>query len=125
MVVRPSPDGGARATAWGWAVLVVLFAAQAWVLYREMPPGGEGLFPGADKVAHVLLFAAPALLAARQRLPGGVLLVGLHALASEPLQGALTLTRTPDVWDTACDLAGICLGLLWRACWLAAWGPGE
>ena len=82
--------------------LVVLFGPST---------GGSGL-PGADKVVHLLLFAA---LAATARWRFGALLppllaVGAYAPFSELVQGLLLTGRSGDPLDVVADLAGAALG---------------
>ena len=88
--------------------LYVLFTPRA---------GGEGLFPGADKVVHAVLFG---LLAATTRWRFGPALVALaavavYAVASEVVQGALLSTRSGDAYDVLADLLGAALGWLLAA----------
>lgn len=93
----------------GWLLLLTLLLAQVWGLYLLVPSEGEPFFVGQDKVAHALLFGVPfalALLLGAWPVSLGIL---LHAVLSEPLQGLLTSTRTPDAWDTLADLVGIAL----------------
>ncbi len=75
--------------------------------------GGEGLFPGADKVVHALLFG---LLAATTRwrfgpLPAGLVAVVAYAVVSELVQGVLP-TRSGDAYDVVADLCGVLAGWL-------------
>ncbi len=76
--------------------------------------GGEGLFPYADKVVHLTLFA---LLAGTTRWRFGPLLgafaaVAAYAVASEVVQAQLLATRSGDAYDVVADLAGAVLGWL-------------
>lgn len=79
-------------------------------------PGGGGpmLFPGADKVVHVALFAGVAWPAVRRGLPwpAVVLLLGLHAVCSELIQHHLIPGRSADPADVVADLVGIALGVV-------------
>ncbi|WP_237565587.1 VanZ family protein [Ornithinimicrobium cavernae] len=96
----------------GWLLLLTLLLAQVWALYLLVPSPGDPLFPGQDKVGHALLFGVPLALSLALGSRPVSLGILLHALASEPLQGLLTSTRTPDAWDTVADLAGIALAVL-------------
>ncbi len=76
--------------------------------------GGEGLFPYADKVVHVALFA---LLAGTTRWRFGAVLAGLfavaaYAVASEVVQARLLTSRSGDAYDVVADLAGAGFGWL-------------
>jgi VanZ family protein len=88
-----------------------------YVLFWPDPAGAGGGFPGADKVVHLLLFAALAA-SARVRFgahPGVLGAVGGYAVVSELVQGTLlSASRSADVYDAFADLAGTALG--W---WLA------
>ncbi|WP_114907038.1 hypothetical protein [Ornithinimicrobium murale] len=97
--------------ALGWLLLLGLLAGQVWCLYVLVPGAGEPYFSGQDKVAHAVLFGLPCCLALLLRARLVVLGILVHALVSEPLQGLLTSTRTPDVWDTVADLAGIAVAV--------------
>jgi hypothetical protein len=73
---------------------------------------GDGPFPGADKVVHLVLFA---LLAATARwCLGGtrtvLLLVVAYAAGSEVVQGVLLEARSGDARDVVADLVGVALG---------------
>jgi hypothetical protein len=82
--------------------------------------GGEALFPYADKVVHLGLFA---LLAAttRWRFGRGLWAVVAYAVGSELVQGMLLSTRSGDAYDVVADLVGVAAG------WLLApaSAPGE
>lgn len=85
--------------------LVVLFAPTA---------GGPQPFPYADKVVHLLLFAALAWSGQRAGVPVatlGVALVG-YAVLSEVIQATLLPRRSGDWTDVAADLIGVAAGLL-------------
>ena len=85
--------------------LVVLFA----------PRGvGAPVFPGADKVVHLLLFAA---LAATTRWRFGPVWAALGAVAgyavlSEVVQARLLAERSGDAYDVLADLLGTAAGWL-------------
>ena len=73
--------------------------------------GGEGLFPGSDKVVHALLFGA---LAATTwwRFTTGLAFVAAYAVLSEVVQGVLLSTRSGDPYDVVADLLGAGIGWL-------------
>lgn len=93
--------------AFGSALVV-----QALALYWPRVATTGGL-QGGDKVAHVLLFGAPALVGVLARVPtpivGGVLLA--HAVLSEMIQGALLPNRGAELADAGADVVGVALGL--------------
>lgn len=75
---------------------------------------GPTLFDGADKVVHLLLFAA--LAAATRwrfgpRVPG-LLVVLAYAPLSELVQWLALPNRSGDPWDVVADLLGVTLGWL-------------
>lgn len=87
------------------AVAVHLFG-----LYWPGSPDSTGFgFPGADKIAHVLLFAVPVWLLGR--LTGRVWLVAgifvAHAVASELIQHQFLPNRSGDPFDLVADLVGV------------------
>ncbi|MGB7820475.1 MAG: VanZ family protein [Ornithinibacter sp.] len=102
-----------------WALLAVALLLQGVVLYAPQAPG-ESPFPSADKVVHLVVFAAPAALA----VLGGIgprLVVGVlaaHAVLSEVVQATVLPDRSGDPLDVVADLVGIGLGVaavtLWR-----------
>ncbi|USQ75237.1 VanZ family protein [Ornithinimicrobium cryptoxanthini] len=99
-----------------WAVLLILFLAQVWILYAVTPGEGEPFVSGQDKIGHLLLFGIPFAVALVLRSRPAALGILAHAVVSEPLQGLLTTTRTVDVWDLVADLVGIGLaavGVWW------------
>ena len=72
------------------------------------------MFPGADKVVHLLLFAA---LAATTRWRFGSAGVGLAAVAayavlSEVVQARVLPERSGDAYDVVADLVGAAAGWL-------------
>ena len=94
----------------GWLTLAVSLVVQVVGLYSSDAPGPEGV-PGLDKVSHLAGFGVPATLAWLLGARWVVLLLVVHALVSEPLQGWLAPTRRPDLLDTIADLIGIALGV--------------
>ncbi len=94
----------------------LLFAAtvvvQLVVLYWPFGIGGPGV-PGLDKVVHVAVFGAVALAGRVAGVGVWPLVVGLglHAVVSEVVQGALLDRRGADPLDVVADLVGVALGL--------------
>ena len=82
-------------------------------VYAPAQPGPSVSLPYADKVAHVLLFAAVAWTGRKVGLRALVLgiVLGLHAVTSEILQGTLLPERSGDPFDVLANLVGIGLGL--------------
>lgn len=91
-------------------LLVVLAMVQIYALYLYQPEPGPGV-PYLDKVAHVLLFAVPAAVAARMRWRWALMILLLHALISEPIQSSLPVPRNADWVDLLADLLGIVVGM--------------
>ncbi|MGB7447623.1 MAG: VanZ family protein [Ornithinimicrobium sp.] len=105
-----APDAPVWARRVGYLALVALAGFQVWALYLTVPEGGPDLLHG-DKLVHAAMFAAPAALAILLRMRWVVVLLVVHALASEPLQAALTRSREADLWDTVADVVGIVIGV--------------
>jgi len=109
---------------WGWGrglgllTFAVLLLFQVYALYVITPGSGASL-PYADKMAHTAMFATPAALAAALRWRWALAVLVVHAVVSEPLQGALTATRQVDAWDAVADMIGIAVGVAavsqWRS----------
>lgn len=96
---------------WRWLFAAAVLA-QLIGLYLPDPPSAGGV-PGLDKVAHVALFLAPALLgvlAGLRPLPLGLVLVA-HAIVSELAQHFLLPGRGGDPWDALADVIGIAVGV--------------
>jgi ABC-type Fe3+-siderophore transport system permease subunit len=76
--------------------------------------GGPQLFPGSDKLVHLVLFALLAATARARFGPAAPVLVGVavYAVASELVQGALLDSRSGDPYDVLADLLGALAG--WR-----------
>lgn len=89
----------------------MLVALQLYGLYSASPPMPDGPV-GTDKVAHVLGFGAPALVAALLRSRWVLWFLVLHALAAELIQDTVAATRHADPWDTVANLVGVTLGVL-------------
>src|SRR5699024_1629314 len=84
-------------------LLVLALLVHLAVLYApQVPGGGPAAVPGADKVAHLGVFALVVLLALRAGLPARwvVPLALAHAVLSELVQHAVLPGRSGDVWDT-------------------------
>lgn len=94
-------------TLFALAVIVQLLA-----LYWPNPPQGGGA-PGLDKVVHVGVFLAPALLGMLAGLRPVVLapLLIAHAVVSELVQHFLLPGRAGDPWDAVADIVGVAVGL--------------
>ena len=103
----------------GAAALAVL--VQLWGLYRVTGPPTPPWFPNADKVEHVLGFAAPVFLVllaswrgrqARSRTIIVVALIfGVHAVLSELIQHTFYRGRSGDPLDVLADWSGIIVGV--------------
>lgn len=106
----PGRPASGVARVLGWCLLVGLLAVQVVGLYSPTVPGPEG-GSGVDKVGHVVAFALPAALAWVLGARWVVVLLVLHALVSEPLQGWVAPLRRPDPLDAVADLVGVALGV--------------
>ena len=116
MSERATPASGGRTALFG--LLCVAVVAQLVVLYAPAQPGGPALFVHADKVAHVLVFFVPTVLALLVGIRPAYVVAAFagHAVVSEVVQGALLPSRSGDPVDVIADLAGVALGVLaWRA----------
>jgi VanZ family protein len=82
------------------------------VFWPVAPAGVATIFPYADKVIHLAVFAAVAYTGRWARLPVVPLLLALavHAVASEVVQDLLLPERTGDLADTVADLVGAAAG---------------
>jgi hypothetical protein len=89
---------------------VALLVQQA-VLY--VPRGVDDGVPYADKVVHVVIFAAVVWTGRRIRLSAVVLtlIFGTHAVVSELLQSTLFAERSGTVSDVIANLVGVAVGL--------------
>ena len=106
----PEPEGSPRASRWLLPVSLLAVAVHLLGLYWPGSPDAPGFgFPGADKIAHVLLFAVPVWLlgrlTGRVRLIAGIFVA--HAVASELIQHRFLPHRSGDPWDLVADLVGI------------------
>ena len=103
-----------------WSVaFVVACAVNLLVLYTPKTAPGSSI-PYADKVVHLLLFAAVAYTGTKLRLPLGWLagVLVLNAAVSELVQHYWLSQRSGDVWDALADVLGVALGA-----WLARMKP--
>lgn len=105
---------GARVATHGARVAFAVAVGVNLVAVYAPSAAGAGLFPHADKVAHLLVFAA----VAATGVPAGVpirWLAGLlvaHAVLSEIVQAVWLTQRSGDPGDVVADLVGIGLGLV-------------
>lgn len=98
------------------AVLALALLVHLAALYVPRVPGeGPDLFPGADKVAHVGIFALLVAAALWAGLPARwvVPLALAHAVVSEVVQHVLLPGRSGDPWDALADVVGVAVG--WAA----------
>lgn len=112
----PSPSALARAEWLRRLALLglgVAVAAHLFVLYVPQPPGIP-LFPGADKLVHAAIFAAPTFLALLAGFPprAAVAVIAAHAPISEMVQHFFLSQRAGDVLDVLADLTGVVLGVI-------------
>ncbi|MDP9406593.1 MAG: VanZ family protein [Actinomycetota bacterium] len=72
-------------------------------------PAGAPVFPYADKVVHLGVFAAVTAAAVWRfgRVRPVLALVAAYAPASEVVQGLVLPQRQADPWDAAVDLLGV------------------
>jgi hypothetical protein len=116
MTNSPDRARGAAARAALWALGAGAVVVQLVVLYVPTAPGVP-LFPGADKVVHVVVFALPVLLLLLAGAPPAPLLAlfAAHAGVSEVVQAVVLPDRSGDPFDVVADLAGVVLAwALWR-----------
>lgn len=106
--VKTTSRGAGR--AWLWLFLVVVAVHLAALYWPRVSV--QGPVAWTDKVVHVTLFAAPALVGLLAGVRPAYLLVplALHAPVSELLQHAVLPNRSGDVWDTVADLSGVVVG---------------
>ena len=106
--VKTTSRGAGRACLWLFLVVVAVhLAALYWPRVSV-----QGPVAWTDKVVHVTLFAAPALVGLLAGVRPAYLLVplALHAPVSELLQHAVLPNRSGDVWDAVADLSGVVVG---------------
>ena len=102
----------ARRRLWALALVGALLV-QLVVLYAPSSPGGLQV-EGMDKAIHAAVFAAPtgAALLTGWRSWWLVLLLAVHAPASELVQAFALPRRDGSVGDVVADLTGVALGVL-------------
>lgn len=95
-------------------VLGVVLAVHLFTLYLPgSPEPSVALLPNVDKVIHVIAFAVPAgLLWWGLGRWWPLVLLAIHAPASEIIQHHFVPYRSGEVGDAVADLAGVGLGLL-------------
>lgn len=95
---------------WLWLFVVVVAVHLAALYWPRVSV--QGPVAWTDKVVHVTLFAAPALVGLLAGVRPAYLLVplALHAPVSELLQHAVLPNRSGDVWDAVADLSGVVVG---------------
>lgn len=93
------------------ALAVLAAVVQLVVLYAPRAPGVP-LFPGADKLIHLVVFAVPVLLCLLAGWSPRLVVVGfaVHAGLSEVVQGLVLPERSADHLDVVADLSGVLLG---------------
>jgi hypothetical protein len=113
-----------RTVLWGWAFAIAL-VVQVYALYRPEQDGPLP-FPGADKVVHATLFAAPMLAGVLAGIPARLLAVVLvaHAALSEAVQAVVLPQRSGDPLDALADIAGVLLVLGVLGWGRRFWGRG-
>jgi VanZ family protein len=102
---------GSAVSAWLWFAVAVAVNLIV-VFWPSVPAGAPDLVPHADKLTHAAVFAAVAYAGRRARLPlvPLVLVLVVHAVASELVQQHLLPGRSGDLADSAADLAGVAGG---------------
>lgn len=95
---------------WLWLFVVVVAVHLAALYWPRVSV--QGPVAWTDKVVHVTLFGAPALVGLLAGMRPAYLLVplALHAPVSELLQHAVLPNRSGDVWDAVADLSGVVVG---------------
>jgi hypothetical protein len=98
--------------------LGVALAAQLIVLYAPQAPAGPQI-RGLDKVVHVCIFAAPALVAllAGVSAPWALGILAVHAPVSELIQHFALSHRSGDIFDALADVTGVAIGALAYVVW--------
>jgi VanZ family protein len=104
-------------------IFISCFALLTYLLLMEMAPTNDGSIYK-DKIQHVIAFGGVTFwgLLAFQHFPKTTLL-GLTAFGAlmEVLQGILTTTRQPSVYDWLADVVGILLAWGIAMMWLRWW----
>ncbi|KAE8762485.1 VanZ family protein [Georgenia thermotolerans] len=98
--------------AWALAAGAAL-VVQVLVLYAPHAPSAATAVPGADKLAHLAVFAAVTFTALRAGLfPALVVGFGVaHAVVSEVVQHTLLPGRSGDPLDAVADVLGVLAGV--------------
>ena len=103
------------------AAVVGFLVLQLTVLYLPTAPGGPDLFPHADKLVHLLVFAAPVLVAGLGRWtwwPVVAVACLVHAPVSEIVQHLLLPSRSGDPRDVVADVVGVALASIGVSLWI-------
>jgi hypothetical protein len=98
-----------------WATFVVACLVNLVGVYApSQPPASDLSIPYADKVGHLVIFAAVAWTGRGAGLPVRPLVgaLVLHAVSSEVIQATFLDDRSGDVYDTVADLVGVAVGVL-------------
>lgn len=106
-----------------WTLSVLCFLAICWLTLSPDPLGDEymPLFPGADKIAHGLMFGGFTFCIMvdclrRKDWPGGMQAIKISfiapvipcivGIATEFLQGEMEVGRSFEFWDMVADICG-------------------
>ena len=104
-----------------WTLTIVCFLAICWLTLapHPLPDNDIPLFPGADKIAHALMFGGFTLCIILDRnrqhgWPSGIEKTDLYApvfasafgIVTELLQSGMHAGRSGDVWDLVADITG-------------------
>lgn len=104
-------------------VFIICFALLTYLLLMEMAPATEfSLYK--DKLQHIVAFGGVTFwgLLAFQRFPKTTLFgLAVFGALMEVLQGLLTTTRQPSVYDWLADVVGILLAWGVAVMWLRWW----
>lgn len=95
-------------------VFIVCFAILTYLLLMEMPPAKDNSIYK-DKLQHIAAFGGLTvwgILAFRKYYVAILLGLTLFGALMEVLQGALTTTRQPSIYDWYADIVGIVLAWL-------------
>ncbi|REF37611.1 VanZ family protein [Thermasporomyces composti] len=98
-----------------WAAFVAACLVNLVAVYAPSQPTTSDLsIPHADKVGHLVIFAAVAWTGRGVGLPVRPLLgvLVLHAVSSEVIQATVLDDRSGDVYDAVADLVGVAVGAL-------------
>lgn len=100
-----------------WALMIVAIVTGSLMPATELP---QPLFPGADKLQHLLGYAvlsayAAMLFATRRAQTSAAVGLVLLGILIEGAQSALTASRLADPLDMLANLAGVVLGQTLRS----------